>query len=114
MAHHPNYTRIYLVLLVLLVISVAGPFLGILWVTLITAFGIAVVKAALVVQNFMHLKQERRIVVWILAGALAMMVLFFFGTAADIMKHEGLNWENEAAKAAVERGVEGESSDAAH
>ena len=51
-SRHPNYRKIYFVLLALLVISVAGPFVGIRWITLITAFGIAVVKARLVVQNF--------------------------------------------------------------
>ncbi len=70
MADNPNkYRNIYLLLLVLLVISVAGPFLGILWVTLLTAFGIAVVKANMVVQYFMHLKDERSIMKWVL-GAL--------------------------------------------
>ena len=34
--HHPKYVRIWGILLVLLAISVAGPFLGIGFVTLIT------------------------------------------------------------------------------
>ena len=51
--HHPNYKKIYITLVILLAISVAGPHLGIVWLTLITAFGIALVKANLVVQNFM-------------------------------------------------------------
>ena len=41
--HHPNYKKIYFTLLILLVISVAGPFFGHVVVTLITAFGIALV-----------------------------------------------------------------------
>ena len=45
-AHHPNYKTIYFTLLGLLVISVVGPFFGIVWVTLVTAFGIALVKAS--------------------------------------------------------------------
>ena len=41
-AHPPvNYIRIWQILLALLVVSVAGPFIGIKVVTLITAFGIA-------------------------------------------------------------------------
>ena len=44
----------------LLVVSVAGPMLEIKIVTLITAFGIAVVKAYLVAKNFMHLNIEQR------------------------------------------------------
>lgn len=105
--HHVNYTKIYLTLLVLLVVSVAGPFLGILWVTLVTAFGIAVVKAALVVRNFMHLKFERQIIVWVLAASLVLMALLFAGVAPDIMKHEGTNWVNISAQDAVERGIDG-------
>lgn len=103
--HHPNYKKIYYTLLILLVISVAGPFLGIFWVTLLTAFGIAIVKATLVVQNFMHLKWERSIMKWMLAGSLVLMFLLFAGVAADVMKHEGTNWENTAAKAAIARGI---------
>jgi caa(3)-type oxidase subunit IV len=104
--HHVNYKKIYFVLLALLVVSVAGPFLEILWVTLITAFGIAVVKANLVIQNFMHLKWERRLMKWMLATSLLLMALMFAGIAADVMNHEGRNWENVAAMAAVERGIE--------
>ena len=102
---HPNYKKIYLVLLVLLAISVAGPFVGIKWITLITAFGIALVKARLVVQNFMHLKWEKKIARIILAGSLVLMALFFFAVAPDIMKHHGTNWDNDAAVAATARGI---------
>ena len=104
-SRHPNYRKIYFVLLALLVISVAGPFVGIRWITLITAFGIAVVKARLVVQNFMHLKWEKRIVKWMLASSLALMALFFTAVAPDVMKHSGRNWVNDAALAATQRGI---------
>jgi len=111
-AHHPNYRKIYLTLVILLVISVAGPFIGIAWVTLITAFGIAVVKATMVVQNFMHLKSERRIVKWVLAASLALMALFWAGVAPDVMRHRGHNWVNDAALAATARGIPGPHADA--
>jgi caa(3)-type oxidase subunit IV len=106
-SHHPNYKKIYFTLLFLLVVSVAGPFLGILWVTLITAFGIALVKANLVIQNFMHLRWEKGIMKWTLATSLILMFLLFAGVAPDVMKHEGTRWVNDAAIAAVERGIEG-------
>lgn len=105
-SHHPNYHKIYYTLLVLLLVSVAGPFLGIKWVTLITAFGIAVWKATLVVQNFMHLKWERRLMKIMLAGTVTLLLLFFFGVAPDVMKHTGRNWRNDAALAATARGIE--------
>ena len=90
--HEVNYVRIWQILLVLLVISVAGPFLEIQAVTLITAFGIAVVKAYLVAKNFMHLNVEPRYAVYLLLTVLVFMLLFFAGAAPDVMKHEGSNW----------------------
>lgn len=113
--HHINYTKIYVILLVLLGISILGPEIGIVWVTLITAFGIAFVKAYLVIQNFMHLRPEKAVVKWVLAGSLLVMGLFFFGVAPDVMKHDGRNWVNMSALAAVERGIplEGEHGEEA-
>ena len=107
-----NYAAIYVSLLVLLIVSVAGPLFGILWLTLATAFGIAFIKAALVVRNFMHLKWESRMVRWILAWSVVLMALFFAGVAPDVMRHEGTNWENIGAKEAVERGVVSEGEEA--
>jgi caa(3)-type oxidase subunit IV len=104
--HHPNYKKIYFVLLGLLVVSILGPEIGIVWVTLVTAFGIALVKANLVVQNFMHLRWEKRIMKWMLTTSVVLMFLLFAGVAPDVMKHEGHRWVNEAALAATARGIE--------
>lgn len=111
--HHPNYKKIYFTLLGLLVVSVVGPFFGVVWVTLITAFGIALVKANLVIQNFMHLKWEKRIAKWVLTTSLVLMALMMAGVSVDVLNHEGNNWENVAAQAAVERGIPGEGEEAA-
>jgi caa(3)-type oxidase subunit IV len=89
---HPNYVRIWAILLALLVVSVLGPMLGIKAVTLITAFGIALVKAYLVAKNFMHLNIEPRFVVYLLTTMLVFMMLFFAGVSPDVMKFEGANW----------------------
>ncbi len=102
---HINYLKIYITLVILLAISVAGPHLGIFWLTLITAFGVAIVKADLVIQNFMHLRSEKRIAKWLLVTALAMMALFFAGVAPDVMRDSGRNWVNDAALAATARGI---------
>ncbi len=93
-AEHPetNYVRIWATLLCLLIVSILGPFLGIKIVTLLTAFGIAIVKAYLVAKNFMHLNIEPRYAVYLLTTMLVFMLLFFAGTAPDVMKHEGTNW----------------------
>jgi caa(3)-type oxidase subunit IV len=89
---HPNYVRVWAWLVVLLIISIAGPFLGIQVVTLITAFGIAIVKAYMVAKNFMHLNIERQYVIYIVCTMLVFMLLFFAGTSPDVMKWQGDNW----------------------
>jgi caa(3)-type oxidase subunit IV len=98
-----HYVRVWLALVVLFFVSVAGPMLGNPIVTLITAFGIAVVKASMVVHFFMHLSVEKRFVHYFLATSLAFMFLFFFAVAPDVMKHEGTNWVNVAARETTAR-----------
>lgn len=100
-----HYRKIYLTLMGLFLVSVTGPVLEIWWLTLITAFGIAVVKAGLVIKYFMHLDVEQRFVHYFLITSVAFMFLFFFAVAPDVMNHRGTNWVNVAAKAEVERGL---------
>src|SRR5689334_10396253 len=104
-APHVNYKKIYIILLVLLAISIAGPHFGIKWLTLITAFGIAIVKANMVVQNFMHLRWEKKIMKWVLLASVVIVALFWAGVRPDVGNHQGTNWSNDAAKAAVARGI---------
>lgn len=103
------YFKIYLTLLVLFLISVAGPEVGeatgMRWITLVTAFGIAFWKARLVINEFMHLKVEKRIVKWLLTSSVILMALMVAGVSPDVLNHRGNNWENLAAQAAVERGL---------
>ena len=87
--HHPNYVKIWAILVVLLMISVAGPMIGIKWVTLLTAFGIAIVKAYMVAMNFMHIGAAKRFVPYLIVTCLLFMLLFFAGVAPDVMKAEG-------------------------
>lgn len=94
--HTKHYVRIWAILVVLLVVSVIGPELGIRAVTLITAFGIAVVKAYLVVKNFMHINVEQRFIPYAMVTCLVFMLLFFAGTAPDVMKAEGSGWQKPA------------------
>jgi caa(3)-type oxidase subunit IV len=103
---HPNYIKIWGILLVLLCVSIAGPFLEIKVVTLITAFGVAIVKAYMVAKNFMHLNIERQYVVYLIMTMLVFVLLFFAGTSPDVMKWEGDNW--------VKPKVEQASSHAVH
>ena len=105
--HPPSYyIKIWFLLLVLLTISVLGPMFEHKVITLITAFGVAGIKAYIVCAYFMHLKIEKPLATMVVAAGLGMMVLFFFGTAADVMHHDGRNWNNYAAKAETKRGLE--------
>jgi len=111
--HEPSfYVKIWAILLVLLAISIVGPMFGHKWLTLATAFGIACVKAYMVAVNFMHINLTPRFVTYLVTTTLVFMLLFFAGTAPDVMKHSGTNWEKpdwlaeEAAYAAGEHPVQ--------
>jgi caa(3)-type oxidase subunit IV len=105
--HHPDYIKIWAILVALLVVSVVGPMFEIRVVTLVTAFGIAVVKAYLVAKNFMHIDIAKPYVTYVVVTCLVFMVLFFAGTAPDVMQHEGTRWEKPAWKAAAAAPVAG-------
>ena len=98
--HHGNYVKIWAILVVLLFVSVAGPFFGHPVVTLITAFGIALVKAYLVAKNFMHINVAPRFVAYLIGTMLMFMLLFFAGASPDVMKSTGSNWMKPAWVAA--------------
>jgi caa(3)-type oxidase subunit IV len=120
-AHHTNYVKIWAILVGLLVVSVLGPMLASnlpgmtkVVVTLSTAFGIAFVKAFLVAKHFMHINLERRFVTWLLLVMLAFMMVMIGGISPDVLKHDGLRWENVAAKAEVARGLKEGVSEHGH
>ena len=120
---HPNYWRVYFLLLGLLVVSVTGPMFGIKVVTIITAFGVAAYKAYLVARNFMHVNTEKPFVTYLLLTVVVFMFLFFAGTAPDVMKRQGTRWEKPQWVAAhaealahppAEHGEDGEHAPAHH
>jgi caa(3)-type oxidase subunit IV len=94
---HPSYVRIWGLLVLLLAISVAGPAVGMLWLTLITAFGVAVVKALMVAAYFMHLKFEQRYIHYLLVAVLAILLVLFAGVAPDVLKSQGQHWQQRVA-----------------
>ena len=88
-----HYLKIWALLVVLLIVSVIGPELGIRVVTLITAFGIAIVKAFMVAKQFMHLHIEPKWVLYILGVMLAFMLVMFGGIAPDVLETQGHHWQ---------------------
>jgi len=100
-----HYVKIWVWLTILFVISVCGPLLEIRAITLITAFGIALIKAFLVAYHFMHLKLERKYITYMLVAMLLMVFLLFVGTAPDVMTPGGQLWkrlEGQSAPATTE------------
>lgn len=117
-----HYFKIWGYLTILFLVSFFGAMLGRdviggeagFYMVLLTAFGIAFWKAYLVVSEFMHLPLEKKYIFYIQATCLAFMLLFFFGVAPDVMRHEGTNWTNTAAIEAIERGWAKGSGDHGH
>ena len=93
---HPNYLKIYFILLILLVASIIGPEIGEAFdfpaLTLVTAFGIAIVKAIMVAGWFMHLNHERKFVWYILLSCMAFLFIFIVAVSPDVMKKSGQHW----------------------
>lgn len=87
------YVKTWGILMVLFVISVVGPIAEIRWLTMITAFGVAFVKAYLVAARFMHLNIEKKYINYMFATMLLMMLLFWGGIVVDIGSQSGQNWE---------------------
>jgi caa(3)-type oxidase subunit IV len=90
--HHPNYVKIWAILVLLLAVSVLGSMSHVREVVLIAAFGIAIVKAYLVAKNFMHINVEKRWIPYLLVVCLLFIFILFAGVAPDVMKQSGLHW----------------------
>ena len=103
--HHPNYVKIWAILVALLIVSVLGSMSHIREVVLIAAFGVALAKAYLVARNFMHLNVEKRWVPYLLIMCLLFIAILFAGVAPDVMKHSGLHWTKNPADRSVPSGT---------
>lgn len=94
--HSINYAKIYWILMGMFVVSVVGPelFPDSKVIVLITAFGIAVVKAVIVAGYFMHLAHEKLYIWYSIIASLGLLFLFFIAVAPDVMKKTGKNWKS--------------------
>jgi caa(3)-type oxidase subunit IV len=104
-----KYVKIWGILLVLLATSMIGPMFERPTLTLITAFGIALLKASLVATYFMHLNVEKRYIRYMLYAMLLMIGLLFAGTAPDVMQASGLRWHNQAVQELIDEHATHES-----
>ena len=74
---HPNYLKVYVVLLILFAISVLASLLHNPMVIFIAVFSVSVIKGTLVLLYFMHLKWEP-LLIWILLVVALMALGFLF------------------------------------
>jgi caa(3)-type oxidase subunit IV len=102
---HPNYVKIWAILVALLIVSVLGSMSHVRVVLLVAAFGVALVKAYLVAKNFMHVTVEKRWVPYLLVMCLLFIAILFAGVAPDVMKHSGENWNKNPAGQSVQSGT---------
>lgn len=91
-----KYFKVYFILLVLFLISYIVPetMPDNKTMVLLSAFGIAIVKALMVCAYFMHLNTEKKFVWYLLITCLTMMYLFYIALVPDIMRKEGHNWKS--------------------
>ena len=81
---HTNYTKVYLVLLLLFGISLVVGFFTSHAVAIVLIFITSKIKADLVVGSFMHLKYEP-VLIWVAVGLVVFVLLaFFWGIYPDI------------------------------
>ncbi len=82
---HPNYTKVFFSLVILLTVSLVVGFFTSPMLAVSLIFLVAIIKAGLVVGNFMHLKFEPKFI-WLVAGIVLFILLsFFFGVYPDIV-----------------------------
>ena len=82
---HPNYMRIFWILLVLTILEVAIAYTGLPKVLLVSLLVVlAVWKAALVALHFMHLKFERRTLMMIALSPFVLCVFLILMLMPDI------------------------------
>ena len=99
--HHPDYVKVWGVLVVLLLVSILVSWTGFREVTIGIAFAVAFAKAYLVAKNFMHIHLQARWIPYLLIVCIAFMVVLFVGLAPDVLRHRGLFWVNFSAEQAA-------------
>ncbi|HKY06980.1 MAG TPA: cytochrome C oxidase subunit IV family protein [Candidatus Binatia bacterium] len=82
---HPNYMRIFWILLVLTIVEIAVAYAGLPKLLLASLLIVlAVWKAALVALHFMHLKLEKKTLTWIALSPFILCVFLILMLMPDI------------------------------
>ena len=107
--HGTNYyVRIYAILVAsVAAVIVLGPIVGNFFVIMGVALVIATFKAG----YFMHMATEKRYIWLLMIVSIVSIFGFFFGSARDIMMHEGQSWKrcnaiNDANRERIAQAVE--------
>jgi caa(3)-type oxidase subunit IV len=88
-----HYLQIWATILVLFVVSIAiAQISHSRPLVLIAAFSIAAVQAVLVAAYFMHLKEEKAYITYLLLSMMLALVLLYTGTMADVNHTSGTHW----------------------
>ncbi len=82
---HPNYFATWGVLVALFLVSLGLGYSGHSTAAIVLIFGLAVVKAAFVAGNFMHLRWEPKLVIGVVLFAVLCLFFFYFGVLPDIV-----------------------------
>ena len=82
---HPPYILIWGILVLCLAVSIAIGYMGNKELAVAMIFTIAVVKALLVLGNFMHLRWEPKILSGFVIFAVLCLFIFYFGVAPDVV-----------------------------
>lgn len=80
-----TYINIYIVLLASVGVSALLSVIGHTMLAVIGIFSVAIVKAGLVLGYYMHLKDEKNWVKFMLGSAVACLVILFVGLIPDIV-----------------------------
>lgn len=81
---HPNYFKIYIVLLLLFGVSLLASYLNSFLLMVVIVFTISVVKGLLVINYFMHLKWEPKILQIIIYLAVFTLAALLVGVYFDV------------------------------
>lgn len=86
-----QYVWIWLVLMALLGAGVLFAYVDIPLLANVLVFAVAIVKAIIVLRNYMHLRWEPKFVTLALVGALACIAIFFLLLLPDMVLRDGWN-----------------------